>query len=89
MMEIPGPLPYVGNPPLSFRFGVLFFAGGVIPNPIDTLFQKVQPGIRAFEGIPCCLFATPDGERLFCGYTDGAVRVWDTVPWLERVARKR
>jgi phage tail-like protein len=42
MMEIPGPLPYVGNPPLSFRFGVLFFAGGVIPNPIDTLFQKVS-----------------------------------------------
>jgi phage tail-like protein len=41
-MEIPGPLPYVGNPPLGFRFGVLFFAGGVIPNPLDTLFQKVS-----------------------------------------------
>lgn len=48
-----------------------------------------QPGVRAFDGSPCCLFATPDGERLFCGYTDGAVRVWDTVPWLERVARRR
>ena len=48
-----------------------------------------QPGVRAFDGLPCCLFATPDGERLFCGYTDGAVRVWDTVPWLERVARRQ
>lgn len=41
-MDIPGPLPYVGNPPLGFRFGVLFFAGGVVPNPLDTLFQKVS-----------------------------------------------
>jgi phage tail-like protein len=41
-MEIPGPLPFVGSPPLRFRFGVLFFAGGVIPNPLDTLFQKVS-----------------------------------------------
>lgn len=41
-MEIPGPLPIVGNPPLSFRFGVLFFAGGLVPNPLDTLFQKVS-----------------------------------------------
>ncbi|MCU0866502.1 MAG: serine/threonine-protein kinase [Planctomycetes bacterium] len=48
-----------------------------------------KPGFRAFDGVPCCLFATPDDERLFCGYTDGAVRVWDTVPWLERVARRR
>ncbi len=30
------------NPPLSFRFGVLFFAGGVIPNPLDIMFQKVS-----------------------------------------------
>ncbi|MCB0207848.1 MAG: phage tail protein [Anaerolineae bacterium] len=35
-------MPYVGNPPLSFRFGVLFFAAGVVPNPLDTLFQKVS-----------------------------------------------
>lgn len=41
-MDIPGPLPYVGNPPLSFRFGVLFFVGGNRPNPLDTLFQKVS-----------------------------------------------
>ena len=41
-----GPLPIVGAPPLGFRFGVLFFAGGVIPNPLDILFQKVS-GIGA------------------------------------------
>jgi phage tail-like protein len=41
-MSLPGPLPFVGNPPLGFRFGVLFFAGGVIPNPLDILFQKVS-----------------------------------------------
>jgi phage tail-like protein len=41
-MALPGPLPFVGNPPLSFRFGVLFFAGGRVPNPLDILFQKVS-----------------------------------------------
>src|SRR5882672_8131319 len=41
-MALPGPLPLVGNPPLGFRFGVLFFAGGFIPNPLDILFQKVS-----------------------------------------------
>lgn len=30
------------DPPLSYRFGVFFFAGGVIPNPIDIRFQKVS-----------------------------------------------
>ena len=40
-MEVPGPLPF-GSPPLGFRFGVFFFAGGVIPNPLDILFQKVS-----------------------------------------------
>ncbi|MBL3655542.1 phage tail protein [Fulvivirga sediminis] len=30
------------NPPLSHRFGVFFFAGGSIPNPIDFRFQKVS-----------------------------------------------
>src|SRR3954471_19814664 len=41
-MEIPGPLPIVGAPPLGFRFGVIFLVGGVIPNPLDILFQKVS-----------------------------------------------
>ncbi len=27
---------------LGFRFGVFFFAGGVIPNPLDIRFQKVK-----------------------------------------------
>ena len=33
-------------PPLGFRFGVFFFAGGAIPNPIDFLFKRVS-GISA------------------------------------------
>jgi phage tail-like protein len=41
-MNIPGPLPLVGNPPLGFRFSVLFLAMGIIPNPLDILFQKVS-----------------------------------------------
>ncbi len=41
-LDIPGPLPIVGAPPLGFRFGVLFLGLGVVPNPIDTLFQKVS-----------------------------------------------
>ena len=41
-MEIPGPLPIVENPPLAFRFDVLFFANCVTPNPIDIMFQKVS-----------------------------------------------
>ena len=45
-MDIPGPLPPIGTPPLAFRFVVAFFAGGTIPNPIDIYFQKVS-GIGA------------------------------------------
>jgi phage tail-like protein len=30
------------DPPLNHRFGVLFFGGGALPNPIDTRFQKVS-----------------------------------------------
>lgn len=41
-MDIPGPLPFAGSPPLGFRFGVLFMAIGAIPNPLDILFQKVS-----------------------------------------------
>jgi len=40
--DVPGPLPYVSNPPLAYRFTVVFLVRGVIPNPIDTLFQKVS-----------------------------------------------
>lgn len=41
-MEIPGPVPLVGSPPLGYRFLVVFFIGGVLPNPIDVMFQKVS-----------------------------------------------
>ena len=30
------------DPPLSFRFKVDFFIGGVVPNRLDILFQKVS-----------------------------------------------
>jgi phage tail-like protein len=30
------------GPPLGFRFGVFFFFGGGIPNPLDTRFKKVS-----------------------------------------------
>jgi len=30
------------GPPLGFRFGVFFFAGGVVPNPLDIRFKKVS-----------------------------------------------
>jgi phage tail-like protein len=32
----------MSEPILGMRFGVLFFAGGVIPNPLDIRFQKVS-----------------------------------------------
>ena len=32
----------VSDLPLSFRFGVFFFVGGLIPNPIDIRFQRVS-----------------------------------------------
>lgn len=31
-----------GDLPVGFRFGVYFFAGGVLPNPLDIRFQKVS-----------------------------------------------
>lgn len=34
------------GPPLGFRFAVFFFAGGLIPNPLDIRFQKVS-GLQA------------------------------------------
>jgi phage tail-like protein len=41
-VDVPGPLPIVGAPPLGFRFSVLFLGLGAVPNPIDTLFQRVS-----------------------------------------------
>lgn len=33
---------FPGDPPLGFRFGVFFLAGGAVPNPLDIFFQKVS-----------------------------------------------
>lgn len=62
--ETPGPLPLVGNPPLSFRFGVLFFAIGDIPNPIDTLFQKVSGLVTTVETEPIKVGGQNNPENL-------------------------
>ena len=42
MEKISGSLPIIGDPPLGFRFSVVFFVGGIVPNPLDILFQKVS-----------------------------------------------
>ncbi|NEO00301.1 MAG: phage tail protein [Moorea sp. SIO3I7] len=34
------------NPPVGFNFMVVFFIGGILPNPLDIRFQKVS-GISA------------------------------------------
>ncbi len=39
-------------PPLSHRFGVFFFAGGLIPNPIDVRFQKVSGLGATIDTVP-------------------------------------
>lgn len=30
------------TPPVGYHFAVVFFVGGVIPNPLDMRFQKVS-----------------------------------------------
>jgi phage tail-like protein len=37
-----GPLTLNNELLLGYRFGVFFFAGGLIPNPLDIRFQKVR-----------------------------------------------
>lgn len=39
MLEVPQIVPDL---PLGFRFSVVFFALGVLPNPLDIRFQKVR-----------------------------------------------
>jgi phage tail-like protein len=39
--EIFAPRSLVADPIVGMRFGVFFFASGVIPNPLDIRFQKV------------------------------------------------
>ncbi|MBL8736508.1 MAG: protein kinase [Planctomycetes bacterium] len=52
---------------------------GYVLAPLLTL---TEPEIA---GRPTTLLITPDGERLACGYDDGSIRVWDSVPWSERI----
>lgn len=48
-------------PPLSHRFGVFFFATGVVPNPIDFRFQKVMGLDAEINTDP----VTEGGQNLF------------------------
>lgn len=41
-MEVAGPIPMIGTPPLSYRFSVVFLPGDGIPNPLDIFFHKVS-----------------------------------------------
>ncbi len=48
-MSDPFPIPSLSlteNPPVGFYFMVVFFIGGIVPNPLDIRFQKVS-GISA------------------------------------------
>ena len=43
-----------GNPPVSWRFVVTFFIGGLIPNPLDIRFKRVsglsvETGVKEFR----------------------------------------
>jgi phage tail-like protein len=44
MIPLPPPLSLdqLTGPPLGHRFGVFFFIGGVVPNPLDIRFQRVS-----------------------------------------------
>jgi phage tail-like protein len=49
------PIPAFAAPPeilLGFRFGVFFFAGGAVPNPIDIRFQRVKGLSATVETTP-------------------------------------
>ncbi|MEB3305086.1 MAG: phage tail protein [Cyanobacteriota bacterium] len=44
-MAFPLPVPSLNSPlgmPLAHRFGVFFFASGMVPNPLDIRFQRVS-----------------------------------------------
>ncbi|MFC1603759.1 phage tail protein [Planctomycetota bacterium] len=46
---------------LGFRFGVFFFAGGVIPNPLDIRFQRVSGLSAEVKTTP----VTEGGQNLY------------------------
>ena len=76
--EIPGPLPLVGNPPLGFRFGVVFFIGGVAPNPLDTMFQKVSGIGSTVDTVPI----EEGGQNLYTQHVPGKIQYENLI--LER-----
>jgi phage tail-like protein len=47
--------------PLGFRYGVFFFAGGVLPNPIDIRFRKVSGLSATIQTVA----RKEGGQRLF------------------------
>ena len=56
---------------LGFRFGVFFFAGGVVPNPIDVRFQKVS-GLSAEVTLDAAL--DEGGQNLYSHRLPGRVQ---------------
>ena len=42
LSEIFAPRSLVDEPIIGMRFGVFFFAAGVLPNPLDIRFRKVS-----------------------------------------------
>lgn len=63
---------------LGFRFGVYFFAGGVVPNPLDIRFQKVR-------GLSATVKTTPlpeGGQNLYTQQLPDSVEYGNLV--LER-----
>ncbi|MCU0867480.1 MAG: serine/threonine-protein kinase [Planctomycetes bacterium] len=58
------------------------------PTAVPSVEHVLSPLLTLNEpeiaGHPTTVLMTPDGERLVCGYDDGSVRVWDSVPWSER-----
>ena len=61
-----------GAPPLGYRFGAFFFAGGFIPNPLDIRFKKVSGlditvGMKTLEEGGVNLFKRQLPERVEFG----------------------
>jgi len=76
--ETPGSLSLAGNPPLGFRFGVLFLVGGVVPNPLDTMFQKVSGIGSTVDTVPI----EEGGQNLYTQKVPGKIQYENLV--LER-----
>jgi len=67
-----------GTPPLGYYFQVVFFIGGLVPNPIDIRFQRVS-GFRASMSPQT---VEEGGENLFVHRLPGRINYENLV--LER-----